>query len=99
MLEFTKTSGNEGDLEEGRALVNIKTSFVVTKDGLTMIATRFIYNKGYRLVFTLDGTIGALGKKVNDTCGMTNEMFKTFSEIQFADEPLGLASMGESSVV
>lgn len=85
MLEFTKKSGNDGDLENGRPLVNIKTSFAVTKDGMTMIATRFIYNKGYRLVFTLDGTIGALGKKVNSTCAMTNEMFKTFSEIQFGD--------------
>lgn len=92
MLEFTKTSANESDLEDGRALVNIKTSFAITADGMTMVSTRFIYNKGYRLVFTLDGTIGALGKKVNDTCEMTNEMFKTFSEIQFA-------SLGEADVV
>lgn len=92
MLEFTKTSGNEGDLEDGRPLVNIKTSFAITKDGMTMIATRFIYNKGYRLVFALDGTIGALGRKVNDTCEMANEMFKTFSEIQFS-------ALGETNVI
>lgn len=84
MLEFTKLSGNIGDLEDGLPVINIKTLFAITKEGTTMIATRFIFNKGYRLVFTMDGTVGDMAKRVNNTCAMSNEDFKVFSEIQFA---------------
>lgn len=84
MLEFTKLSGNNGDLEDGKPKVNIKTSFAVTQEGTTMIATRFIFNKGYRLVFIMDGTVGDMAKRVNNTCAMSNDDFKTFSEVQFA---------------
>jgi len=76
MLEFKKTHGLEG---------SITSSFAITNDGLTMVVTRFIDNKGFRLVFKLDGTIGGLGTKVNSVCEMSNGDFKEFSLIQFAD--------------
>lgn len=70
MLEFKKVDSN----------------FAITNDGLTMVVTRFIDNKGFRLVFKLDGTIGGLGTKVNSVCEMSNSDFKEFSLIQFARE-------------
>lgn len=85
MLEFSKLSANIGELEEGREVVNIKTSFSVANDGLLMVSTRLIDSKGYRLMSKLDGTIGDMAMKVNSTCSMTNDMFKTFSTIQFGD--------------
>jgi hypothetical protein len=77
MLEFKKTHGLEG---------SITSSFAVVPDGSIMVVTRLIDNKGFRLVFKLDGTIGALGTKVNQVCEMSNDDFKEFSLIQFAKE-------------
>jgi len=83
MLEFSKTSYMSDDLSDGSS--EIKTMFAIPNEGTIMIATRLIVMKGYRLVLNLDGTIGALGHRVNNVTKMTNDQFKTFSEIQFAD--------------
>lgn len=64
----------------------VDSSFAIAPDGSVMVVARFIDNKGYRLVFKLDGTIGALGAKVNQVCDMTNDDFKEFSLIQFAKD-------------
>jgi hypothetical protein len=84
MLEFSKTSYMSDDFSDGSS--EVKTIFAIPQEGTIMIATRLIAMKGYRLVFNLDGTIGALGHRVNNVTKMTNDQFKTFSEIQFAGE-------------
>lgn len=75
MLEFKKSHGIEG---------TITSSFAINSDGSTMIVTRLIDGKGYRLVFELNCSVGALGARVNQVCDMDNTDFKTYSEIQFS---------------
>lgn len=82
MLEFAKVHIDENDKSDQSA--SIRTSYSVTNDGLTMIAIRLIAMKGKRLVFSLDGTVGDLARKVNDTTKMPDDAFAMYSDIQFA---------------
>ena len=84
MLEFSKTTTLGNDLSATSA--RIKTMFATSTDGTTLITTRIVENKGYRLVSALDGTVGMLGAKVNAMCAMDNSLFKELSLIQFAKE-------------
>lgn len=97
MLEFTKVSYVGDDFSDGSS--EIKTMFAITKEGTTMIALRLINMKSYRIVFSLDGTVGMLGERVNSTTKLSNSDFKCYSEIQFADVPLGTTSDEEASYV
>ena len=69
MLEFKKSSDYS------------TTTFAVTET--VMVCVRFTNNKGYRLVINLDGTIGMLGKRVDDVLEMSNDDFMLYSDIQF----------------
>ena len=80
MLEFSKTL-----IDVNNVNPNVTTNFAIVPDGTVMIATRFVRNKGYRLVFNLDGTIGQLGTKVNEVTKLPNDDFVTFSQIQFSE--------------
>jgi hypothetical protein len=84
MLEFAKVYNHDED--KSMTSAEIKTFFAITQDGMTIIASRVIFMKAKRLVFTIDGTVGALARKVNDTVKMSNEDFAMFSDIQFASE-------------
>lgn len=84
MLEFSKITYLSDDLSDASA--QIKSMFATSVDGTTLITTRIIENKGYRLVSHLDGSVGMLGTKVNAMCAMDNSLFKELSLIQFAKE-------------
>ena len=90
MLEFTKVSYASDDFSDGSS--EVKTMFAITKEGTTMIAIRLIDMKSCRIVFSLDGTVGMLGERVNMATKLSNSDFKCYSEIQFADVPLGTTS-------
>ena len=84
MLEFTKVYIHDED--KSQITSEVKTYFTITQDGMTMIAIRTIFMKPKRLVFTLDGTVGALAIRVNNVVKMPNDEFAMFSDIQFATE-------------
>jgi hypothetical protein len=70
MLEFKKTTEYNS------------TSFSATSD--VLVCTRLTYGKAYRLIVTLDGTIGMLGQRVNQVVAMSDTDFVFYSDIQFA---------------
>jgi hypothetical protein len=70
MLEFKKTTEYNS------------TSFSATSD--VLVCTRLTYGKAYRLILTLDGTIGMLGQRVNQVVTMSDTDFVLYSDIQFA---------------
>lgn len=70
MLEFKKTTEYNS------------TSFSATSD--VLVCTRLTYGKAYRLIVTLDGTIGMLEQKVNQVMAMCDTDFVLYSDIQFA---------------
>jgi len=84
MLEFAKNyvHGEDKSLDSAGS----KTYFAITNDGHTMIATRIVFMKAKRLVFSLDGTIGGLAKRVNTTVKILDSDFAMFSDVQFAAE-------------
>lgn len=80
MLEFSKTL-----VDVTKTNPDVVSHFAIVPDGTIMVVTRFIRNKGYRLVFNLDGTVGQLGTKVNEATKLSNDDFVTFSQIQFSE--------------
>lgn len=61
-----------------------KGNTIFTATEAIMVCVRFTHNKAYRLVLNLDGTIGMLGKRINDVIAMSDDEFMLYGDIQFA---------------